>query len=107
MEQAQQNNVDNVSMVSIDEPINRNWRDAWNKLNKNNVDNVSMVSSNELINRNLKNEWNKLNKIMQTMSAWYPLTRPSTGIGRINGTSVIKVMRTRSVWYPEDKCDVL
>ena len=90
MEQAQQNNADNVSMASSDEPINRNWKVEWNKLNKNNADNVSMVSSDELINRNWKNEWNKLNKIMWTMSAWYPVTSSSTGIGRMNGTSSTK-----------------
>ena len=90
MEQAQQNNVDNVSMVSSDELINRNWKNEWNKLNKimqtmsawhhsdelinrnwkvefmeqaqqNNADNVSMASSDEPINRNWKVEWNKLN----------------------------------------------
>ena len=67
---------------------------------QNNADNVSMVSSDELINRNWKVEWNKLNKIMQTMSAWHSVTSLSTGIGRLNGTSSIKIMRTMSAWYP-------
>ena len=84
------NDADFVSMVSSDELINRNWKNEWNKLNKNNADFVSMVSSDELINRNWKDAWNKLNKNNATMSAWYPVTSPSIGIGRMNGTSSTK-----------------